>query len=378
MSLSSLQKSQRLLKEATLPLIFIPPFPKTDIVSSAFALYHYFEEQGAKPKIICDSALEIAKVLEFIAPAPEALEATLSGARDFVIIFSTKHNPISEVRTEKGSDELRIYITPEKASIDPRDFSFQPAAFSHDLVVTLGAPDKESLGKCYESNPDVFYEVPIINIDAASSNELYGQVNMVDITASTVSEIVAEILNIEEIPKDSQILFEYLLTGIIAGTNSFQKPDTRPQAFRLASSLMDKGADQQKIVKALYKTQPLHLLKLWGKTMAHVKWNEKLSLIWGVVTIEDFIQARATVKDLPEVLEKIKNNYTTAKMYMLIHQEKVGMVRILMSGVNSDITQTLAGIFPEAKTQGDFLTLEVERDSLEAAEEEILARLDAE
>jgi hypothetical protein len=139
---------------------------------------------------------------------------------------------------------------------------------------------------------------------------------------------------------------------------------------------MDKGADQQKIVKALYKTQPLHLLKLWGKTMAHVKWNEKLSLIWGVVTIEDFVQARATAKDLPEVLEKIKNNYTTAKMYMLIHQEAPATVRVLMSGASNDITQTLAGVFPEAKIQGDFLALTIEKDSLEAAEEEILARLD--
>jgi nanoRNase/pAp phosphatase (c-di-AMP/oligoRNAs hydrolase) len=376
MSLSPLQKSQRLLKEATLPLIFIPPFPKTDIVSGAFALYHYFEEQGAKPKIICDSAVEIAEALSFIAPPPAALEPILSGARDFVVIFSTKHNPISEVRTEKDPDELRIYITPEKASIDPRDFSFQPAAFSHDLVVTLGASDKEALGKCYESNPDVFYEVPIVNIDAAISNELYGQVNMVDITASTVSEIVAEILDVEHTSDSSQVVFEYLLTGIIAGTNSFQKPDTRPKAFRLASCLMDKGADQQKIVKALYKTQPLHLLKLWGKTMAHVKWNEKLSLIWGVVTIEDFVQARATAKDLPEVLEKIKNNYTTAKMYMLIHQEAPATVRVLMSGASNDITQTLAGVFPEAKIQGDFLALTIEKDSLEAAEEEILARLD--
>jgi nanoRNase/pAp phosphatase (c-di-AMP/oligoRNAs hydrolase) len=376
MSLSPVQKSERLFKEASLPLIFIPPFPKIDVISSAFALYCYFEEQGSRPKIICDSAEEIKETLSFIGEAPASLEPTLSGARDFVIVFNTKHNPISEVRTEKKTDEIHIYITPEKASIDPRDFSFQPAAFSHDLVITLGAPDKESLGKCYASNPDVFYEVPIVNIDSASSNELYGQVNLVDITASTVSEIVAEALAVEDHPEMSRRIFEYLLTGIIAGTNSFQKPDTRPKAFRLASWLMDKGADQQKIVKALYKTQPLHLLKLWGKTMAHIKWNEKLSLIWGVVTAEDFIQARATVRDLPEVLEKIKNNYTTAKIYMLIHQEDSSSVRVLISGVNSDITQTLAGVFPEAIPQGEFLTIELNKDSLEAAEEELLARLD--
>jgi hypothetical protein len=61
---------------------------------------------------------------------------------------------------------------------------------------------------------------------------------------------------------------------------------------------------------------------------------------------------------------------------MLIHQENSSSVRVLISGVNSDITQTLAGVFPEAIPQGEFLTLELNKDSLEAAEEELLARLD--
>lgn len=374
MSLSPLQKSQKLVAECTSPLIFLPPYPKVDLVAAAFALFYTFQERGVRVQIICDSAHDLESSLGFIHTTP-AVKPTLSGARDFVLSFNTKYNPISEVRTEKGEDELRIYITPNKASIDPRDFSFQPSSFSHDLVITLGATDKERLGACYENNPDIFYEVPVVNVDYQSSNELFGQVNVVDLNASTVSEIVAEMLEITSKSEYPTFIYEYLLAGITSGTDSFQKTTTSPKAFRLASVLMDLGADQQNIVRALYKTQPLHLLKLWGKVMANIKWNEKLSLIWGTVSIQDFVQARATQQDLPLVLEKIRANYQTAKMYMLLHQEDTTRVRVLLTGGQDDITTVLAGLFPNTQHVGDFLSFYMEKDSLEAAEEELLKTL---
>jgi bifunctional oligoribonuclease and PAP phosphatase NrnA len=373
MSVVPIEKSRKLILESESPLIFLPPHPGVDLVASAFALFSFCSENGHAPKIICESAENVASSLNFIHPAPEVLPR-LSGARDFVLIFETKYNPISEVRTEREADRLKVYITPEKSSIDPRDFSFEPASFSHDLVITLGATDKEHLGKAYEENPDVFYEVPVVNIDHRAANELFGQVNAVDLTASTVSEVVAEIIDIEK-SHTAPHVYEYLLAGIMSGTASFQKTTTSPKAFRLASLLMDLGADQQRIVNALYKTQPLHLLKLWGKVMAGIKWNEKLGLIWGQVSLEDFVQARASQNDLPEVLEKIRLNYQTAKIYLLLHQEDGTCVQALLAGANEDITTALLGIFPEARTQGSHLVMKLEKHSIEAAEEEILQKL---
>ena len=61
-------------------------------------------------------------------------------------------------------------------------------------MVVLGSPDKESLGKVYEENPDIFYEVPVVNIDNHAENDNFGQLNIVDITSSSTSEIVADML----------------------------------------------------------------------------------------------------------------------------------------------------------------------------------------
>lgn len=374
MSLSPSQKTQELIKDCQAPLIFLPPYPKIDALASAFALARYFEERKVAAKIICETGDKLKESLQFINPAP-AVETALTEARDFLIAFNTKYNPISHVRTEKQRDELRIYITPEKAAIDPRDFSFQPSHFHYDVAIVIGAPDKEHLGTVYESNPDVFYEIPIVNIDNASANEEFGQVNLVDITASSLSEILYELLKDLDAEPLSAINQEYLLAGIISGTQSFQKKNTSPKALKAASELMEAGADQQKIVKNLFKTQPLHILKLWGKVMANIKWDEERRLIWGTIGIEDFVASRAHIKDLPEVLDKLRANYSDAKLYALIYQEKPDCTCIIFYAQDPEVLETLQKVFPEARFQGELLFATLEHTSLGKAEEKFLALL---
>ncbi|MEK7181889.1 MAG: hypothetical protein AAB615_02990, partial [Patescibacteria group bacterium] len=292
MSLTPIQQFQELLKKTNAPLILLPSYPTRDMLSSALALAFFLETNGKEVTVAGDHILEDKQELSFLA-TPKNLVASITGARDFVLAFNMERNKIVDVRTENLPDELRIYLTPEHGSIDPRDFSFIPANFKFDLAIIIGSPDKESLGKIYEDNPDIFYEVPLVNIDNHPNNELFGQINFVDITASSTAEILTEILEKADATLLRESIAECLLTGIISETESFQKKNTTPKALHTASLLMDRGADQQKIVRSLYKTQPLHLLKLWGRVMAQVRWNEELRLIWALVSIEDLVQSRA-------------------------------------------------------------------------------------
>jgi len=303
MSLTPAQQFQDLLKKTAAPLIILPAYPSRDAVASAYALALFLKNTGKIVTLAGEHIDTDKETLSFLTQ-PENILASIAGARDFVLSFNTARNKILNVRTETSAEEVRIYLTPENGSIDPRDFSFIPAKFKFDLAIVIGATDKESLGKIYEDNPDIFYEIPIVNIDNHPENELFGQVNLVDITASSDAEILADVLEKAAPSLFSEAISECLLTGIVSATDSFQKKNTTPKALQLASHLMDKGADQQKIIHSLYKNQPLHLLKLWGRVMAQVKWNEDLKLIWAFVTIEDLVQARAKVEDLPQVLEK--------------------------------------------------------------------------
>lgn len=374
MALTPAQQFQELLKKTVSPLILLPSYPSRDAVASAFALSLFLKNAG-KTVTLAGEHLDTDKEIFAFLSQPENILTAITGARDFVLSFNTSHNKIIGVRTENTEDEVRIYLTPENGAIDPRDFSFIPAQFTFDLVIVIGSPDKERLGKIYEDNPDIFYEVPIVNIDNHPENELFGQVNLVDVTASSNAEILSDVLEKSAPDLFTEMVGEALLSGIISATESFQKRNTTPKALKLASHLMDKGADQQKIVQALYKTQPLHLLKLWGRVMGQVKWNENLKLIWAFVTIEDLVQARAGVADLPHVLEKIKSNYFSANLFMILYPETASLVRGIVKAPSQEALAAFAGQFKDGALQGDMLSFSLSASSLEEAERVIIDKL---
>ncbi|OGI22101.1 MAG: hypothetical protein A2808_03695 [Candidatus Moranbacteria bacterium RIFCSPHIGHO2_01_FULL_55_24] len=374
MSLTPAQQFDELSKKTSRPLVLLPAFPSADAIATAYALALWFETKEKEVTVAGDTLLQDKEALSFLAN-PRDLRGAITGARDFVLSFNTERNKIIDVRTETLPEELRIYLTPEHGIIDPRDFSFIPAKFTFDLAIVIGAVDKERLGNIFEHNADIFYEMPIINIDNHSDNELFGQLNLVDVTASSAAEILADIffsLAPETLPES---VAESLLAGIITATDSFQKKNTTPKSLHLASLLMQHGADQQKIVRSLYKTQPLHLLKLWGKAMAQVKWNEELRLIWSLVGIEDLVHARAHIDDLPAVLEKIKGNYASGQLFVLLSPETPASVRVIIKAQSRELLRSTLPLFPEAHLEGETLIASLPADSLEKAEALLFEKL---
>lgn len=374
MSLSPIQQFQELIKKSRSPLILLPSYPSRDAVAAAFALSYLLESLGSEPSIAGDNIEKDKESLSFIGE-PGRLLPVITGARDFVLSFDTSRNKISNVRSETAGDELRIFLTPEHGSIDPRDFSFIPAQFKFDLAIVIGSADKEHLGRIYEENPDIFYEMPVVNIDNHPENELFGQVNLVDITASSCSEIIADLAEQAFPTHIGSFIGESLLAGIITATDSFQKKNTTPKALQAASRLMDRGIDQQKIIRSLYKTQPLNLLKLWGRVMAGLRWNEHLKLIWALVSIEDLVQSRAKTEDLPIILEKIRGNYSSASHYMILYPEAAGsVIGIVRSALPEGLAQIAAEI-GDGEIQGDIFRFSLAAQSLDEAEERIIAKL---
>ena len=61
-----------------------------------------------------------------------------------------------------------------------------------------------------------------------------------------------------------------LLAGMIAATNSFQSPQVTPQTLELASQLIVRGADRQKVIESLYRTKDIDTLKNWGKVLSRL------------------------------------------------------------------------------------------------------------
>lgn len=371
MALEPIEQFGNLIEKSKNVLIILPQGPSGDAIGSGWALYFFLEQRGVDVSLAFYDEFGEAERFNFLS-RPKNISDNISEAKEFILVFNTKYNKIRKVKPEFGEDELKIYITPEKGSIDPRDFSFIPAKSKYDLVVVFNSPDKEGMGKIFEESPDIFYEVPVVNIDHHSDNENFGQVNLVDLTASSTSEVLAGILEkLDEKAIDENIA-NCLLAGIISNTESFQRKNTTPKSLQVAAKLMDKGAKQQEIVRWLYKTQPFNVLKLWGRVMARLNWDEERKLAWSLVTIEDFVQSRSNPKDIPFILEKVKDNYSAGDIFMVLYNEKTDLVVGMIRCANEEMAKKIADIFDGElkrdvvifKNQGKNI-LEVEKEALE-------------
>jgi len=346
-----LEKSQKIL-------ILIPENPETDAIGSSWALYYFLKKINLQPAIAFSG--KIPEKFGFL-PVPEKFFSEISGARDFVLSFDTTRNKIIRVRQKEEDDRYNIFVTPKKGSIDPRDFSFILAKFNYDLVVTIDCSDLEKLGSIYIKNTDLFFEVPVANIDYHSENDNFGQINLVDITASSSAEILFELFQNINPEMIDQNISTCLFTGLIGATESFQKKNTTPKALSFAAQLMEKKANQSEIVRWLYKTQPLRILKLWGRAMAKINWEEEIQLVWSAISVEDLVQSRGTISDLPIVLEKIQESYSEGKFFMTIYndtpQSSVALIKTKASKLAQKIYPFLNGNF-----QNGILEIKIEEE----------------
>ncbi|GBE17073.1 bifunctional oligoribonuclease and PAP phosphatase NrnA [bacterium BMS3Abin15] len=373
MALEPIQQFEKIIGKSKNVLILLPQNPDGDAIGAAWAFYFFLKKRGVDTTIAFSDGIHNTKKFDFL-PRPKNITDNISGARDFILSFGTRHNKILGARTESDEEEFRIYVTPEHGSIDPRDFSFVPASFKFDLVVTFNCPDKESTGKIYEENPDIFYEIPVVNIDHHSNNENFGQINLVNMNSSSASEILAEIFEQSSLFSFDKVTANCLLSGIISATESFQKKNTTPKALQIAAKLMDKGADQQKIIRYLYKTQPFHVLKLWGRVMARLKWNDELKLAWSPVYIEDFVQSRSSHHDIPRILEKIQDNYSTGKMFLIFFNDTPDSVRGIIKFTEDEHIKKITSIL-KGETRGNIHEFKLEDGDINKAEKEVLEKI---
>ncbi len=371
MSLSPQEQFKTFLENSKDILILIPENPSADAVGSAWALYHLLEKKQLQPTIAFSNHLS-AK-FDFLTK-PGRILTEISGARDFVLSFDTTRNKIMQIRQEEKDGRFNILVTPEKGSVDPRDFSFILARFKYDLVITIDTSDLEGLGKLYTNNTDLFFEVPVVNIDHHSGNENFGQINLVDITASSSSEILAGFFETFYAALIDENVSTCLMTGLIGATESFQRKNTTPKALALAATLMNRGANQQEVIRWLYKTQPLPILKLWGRAMAKINLEKDLHMVWAEITVEDFVQSRAKQEDLPLILEKLEENYSEGKIFMLLHNDTPQSSVALIKTTDPETLQKIYAHFDSLLLHG-FLQIKIGNSNLNEVGKAIAARI---
>lgn len=328
MDLAEQQQIWGLLKPAKKVLIALPERIEADLAASGLALWLFLRKLEKEVEVVSAGALP--ETLKFL-PAAEQIKPDIRDKKSLVVMLDTSTKPLEEISYQAEKDRVNIYLKPKGEMFAPQDVTIVSDKFPVDVILLLGCKSLDSLGKTFENHADLFFETPKINIDCRADNTRFGAVNLVDLAATSVSEILANLFGQLEAQMVESDIATCLLAGIIAKTNSFQHVQTTPKSFLAASQLIALGGRQQEIIKNFYKTKTLSLLKLWGRTLARLKVDEKNMTAHCFLNGGDFEKAQASETELVSVMKELLDVLPPLNMVAIFSEAAGAAGRLLLA-----------------------------------------------
>ncbi|MFA6486290.1 MAG: DHH family phosphoesterase [Candidatus Magasanikbacteria bacterium] len=340
--LTEIEQIKKLFADKKYVLIALAQNPDADAISSAVALKTMLEKQHKHVEIASAGFCAPAN-LNFILKN-QTIKNELANLQKFIIKVDVSKSPIESLSYDVKDGWLSIYLSPKHGAITKNELRTAQTSFKYDLVITLDTVDLDALGPIFFNNTDLFYHTPVINIDHHASNEHFGQINLVNITATATAEIVCKML--EDIAPD-QIdgsIATALLTGIIAKTKSFKTANVNPFTLNLAGHLMKLGAERDLIIQNLYRTRSLASLKLWGQALTNLQNDKELGLISTAITRDDFTRLGADENDIKGIIDELLSNSPEAKMVLLL-LESIDDIKIVLTAEKEYDTKAILAPF---------------------------------
>ena len=318
-----------------------------DGLGAALASFLLFSQLGKEITVICpDTKPENLRFL----PGFEKLEQNIDASQNFVITINLQDGvEVDKLRYTVEDHRVNIIVMPKKGKISSQQISYGDTGHPFDLIVAVDTADLPLMGDFYTENIDMFSEVPILNIDHHVSNSNYGQLQLIDTTAASATEVLYEWFTHvpewkEKITPDIATL---LLTGLITDTRSFQNPNTTPRSLEVAAELLERGARQQEIVQHIYKTKPLSTLKIWGRALNQIQMDKGAGIVWSTISKEDLAEMEATAKETSGILDELISTIPDADIHVLFTEleDGSGMKASARSSAAVDVSALAGQLF---------------------------------
>ncbi len=177
------------------------------------------------------------------------------------------------------------YLPIEKLTSDQHIWEQQ-----FDVVIVFDSGDLRYAG-VDEQIAKIRNTITLINIDHHATNEHFGDLNFVDIKASSTSEMVQRFFAINHITLQKEIATS-LLTGFITDTDNFTNSATSSFALSSVSNLIKSGGRMVPIQNRVYKNISIPALKVWGAMLSRLSHNTELDMVYTYIRLQDINEAQ--------------------------------------------------------------------------------------
>lgn len=193
---------------------------------------------------------KVPSTIDFLEP-DKTIEKDTNSLRDFII--SLDKSKADKLRYKVEDEVVKIFITPYKTSISDADLEFSQGDFNVDAVVAIGVHNRSELDAAIVAHGRILHDAIIISINNAGTGDL-GTLNWLDGGSSSLSEMVADLVqSIDDTVLDSQIATAFL-TGIVAETDRFKNEKASPHTMSVAGAMMAAGASSQLVSTKLERS----------------------------------------------------------------------------------------------------------------------------
>ncbi|MBI4036446.1 hypothetical protein HY386_01035 [Candidatus Daviesbacteria bacterium] len=257
---SQLIELKNLLPSAKSILIALPSNCDMDRFAAGLALFLSFNAQGKEVSVVCDDTIHVAQSHLFgVNHVQKNIPQTQGG--NFVISLEGVAVPNSsspqggqapalekmDYVVEGNNLNLVFYILPgqtfQPSRIVPH---YQGSGFN--LIFTIGAANLNHLGNIYLQNQGAFSGVHVVNIDIQAANTSFGQTNVVDSAASSVAEIMTDVVGALGLPFDADIASN-LLAGIFEATSNLTSQNVSADTHLAVANCLRIGGRKPEVLQ---------------------------------------------------------------------------------------------------------------------------------
>lgn len=336
--------------ERTESILLVGGSPWTiDDACSEIALYYALTKAGKKVTALSPDS--VPDNIQFL-PNTKSVGKTLATKNEFVLSIATGENEIMDMRQRVTDGRVDIIVVGKDRPFASSDITFKKTSEKFDAIVTFGLNSLDQAGNIFSNHPELFASTPIINLSVSLKNQYFGRFNVVDPSKSSVSEMVADLIQGSKVLSKhlDSTLATTLLTGILSATDSFLSPLTTANSLRLASTLQTAGADQPQIIEHLFKEKTYKNLKVLGQILTNLELSDSHKLAWSYVTQSQFENLNAGPGDIDHWSEQILRHTNETDFFLLLLETDQGIKVLIRSGQDHASFEDLISVFAAEST----------------------------
>jgi len=174
----------------------------------------------------------------------------------------------------------------------------------------------------------------IINVDHHIDNSLFGDINFVKNISST-GEIVYELIKMLKVEINKDIATA-LFSAIITDTGNFRYSNTSAKVFKIASDLVEKGANPHFISTNIYESKTMAEINILATALNKIKIVFNGKVAYSALTKKEIDKAKAIEENMSSIADFVRT-LKGVEIAAFLRETNDGKIKINLRSKNRNV-----------------------------------------